>query len=79
YKTFDSAQSLTDGLCTLYKDDIVNAIKNGLCATVLTQVSDVEDETNGLVTYDRKVVKTDKAKMLDMAQTIFAVFREKTE
>lgn len=79
YKTFDSAQNLTDGLCALYKDDIVNAIKNGLCATVLTQVSDVEDETNGLVTYDRNVVKTDKAKMLDMAQTIFAVFREKTE
>jgi len=79
YKTFDSAETLTDGLCAMYTGDIVNAIKTGLCATVLTQVSDVEDETNGLVTYDRKVVKTDKAKMLNMAETIFAAFREKTE
>ena len=33
------------------------AIKRGLSATVYTEVSDVEDECNGLLTYDRKVVK----------------------
>ena len=26
----------------------------GLCAAVYTQVSDIEEETNGLLTYDRK-------------------------
>ena len=38
---------------------IVPAIAAGLAATVYTQVSDVEDEVNGLVTYDRRVVKAD--------------------
>ncbi|MCR4660809.1 MAG: glycoside hydrolase family 2 [Clostridia bacterium] len=32
----------------------------GLSATVYTEVSDVEDECNGLLTYDRKVLKIDK-------------------
>ena len=32
----------------------------GLSATVYTEVSDVEDECNGLLTYDRRVVKIDK-------------------
>ena len=30
---------------------------DGLCAAVYTQVSDIEEETNGLLTYDRKVRK----------------------
>ncbi len=79
YKTFDSAESLTQGLCDLYTNDIIPAISNGLCATVLTQVSDVEDETNGLVTYDRKVIKTDPAKMRDIADKLFAAFKNKTK
>ena len=39
----------------------------GLSATVYTQVSDVEDEVNGLVTYDRRVVKADVARMRALA------------
>jgi len=42
-----------------YLDEVIPQIKRGLCATVYTQVSDVEDETNGLLTYDRKVLKVD--------------------
>ncbi len=36
---------------------IEDLIPQGLCATVFTQLSDVEDEQNGIVTYDRKVQK----------------------
>ncbi len=32
---------------------------DGLSATVYTQLSDVEDEVNGLLTYDREVLKLD--------------------
>ena len=35
-----------------------------------TQVSDVEDEVNGLVTYDRKVVKADAGRMLRIAEKL---------
>ncbi len=79
YKKFKSGEELTKGLCDMYYNDIVPAIKNGLNAAVLTQVSDVEDETNGLVTYDRQIVKTDTEKMQAMAQTIFETFRKATE
>ena len=45
-------------------------MKNGLCAAIYTQVSDVEDEINGLVTYDRKVEKIEPAKMLPIADAL---------
>ncbi|MBE6895025.1 MAG: glycoside hydrolase family 2 [Ruminococcaceae bacterium] len=79
YKNFDSRDSLTDGIVNMYMTDIVNCIKNGMCATVYTQVSDVEDETNGLVTYDRQVIKVNEEKMQDMAKALFKTFEETTK
>ena len=31
--------------------------KEGLCASVYTQLTDIEEETNGIMTYDRRVLK----------------------
>ena len=39
--------------------DVIDNIPNGLCACIYTQLSDVEDENNGFVTFDREVVKVD--------------------
>ena len=62
---------------TLYFNEVIPAIKNnGLCATVLTQVSDVEDETNGLVTYDRQVVKIDSDRMQSICSAVYEAFNE---
>lgn len=63
YKFFDKREDFEDALVKLYLDEVVPSVRQGLCAAVLTQVSDVEDETNGLVTYDRQVVKVDAARM----------------
>ena len=41
----------------LYRDEIEPLKEEGLCAAIYTQLSDVEDETNGLLTYDRRVMK----------------------
>ncbi len=41
----------------LYEQQIIPAKSKGLCAAVYTQVTDVEDEVNGLLTYDRKAEK----------------------
>ena len=46
----------------------------GLCAAIYTQLSDVEDEINGLVTYDRRVVKPDAAAMGAIADELQAAF-----
>ena len=39
--------------------DILKNIPNGLSAMIYTQLSDVEDELNGFVTFDREVIKVD--------------------
>ena len=44
----------------------------GLCAAVNTQTTDVEGEVNGLMTYDRKVVKIDAAETRKMLQPLYA-------
>ena len=44
----------------LPRKQILPAVEQGLCAAIYTQLSDVENEQNGLVTYDRKVVKADE-------------------
>lgn len=57
YKTCDAPLSLEYALQALYDEQIRPAIAQGLSAAVYTQLSDVEHEVNGLVTYDRSVVK----------------------
>ncbi len=76
YKTFASEKELCEGIKSLYTDEIIPAIKNGLCACVLTQLSDVEDETNGLVTYDRQVIKTDEKLMQEISRELHKAFDE---
>jgi MFS family permease len=61
-------------LIALYDREILPAAQAGLCATVLTQLSDVEDETNGLLTYDRAVLKVDPTAMQEMAKRLFDAF-----
>lgn len=59
YKIYKTKESLTKAYTKLYNNVIIPQIKDGLCATVYTQVTDVEDELNGLMTYDREIVKID--------------------
>ena len=57
YKKFTTSEALTDGFSRLMENTIVPSVKKGYSATVFTQLSDVEEETNGLITYDRKKIK----------------------
>jgi hypothetical protein len=59
YKKFQSHEEYAAAYKRLYEEEIIANIPLGMAAGVYTQVSDVEDETNGLFTYDRKVVKLD--------------------
>ena len=63
YKTFESESELTDAVYSLFVRDTLPLIEEGLCATVYTQLSDVEDEINGLITYDRQKIKVDALKI----------------
>ncbi len=46
-------------------------IRSGLSAAVYTQTTDVEMETNGLFTYDRKVLKFPREKMFQLHQQLY--------
>lgn len=61
YRRYNSSEELTAAIIALHRDQIAPAIAQGLSATVYTQVSDVEDEDNGLMTYDRRIVKVEEA------------------
>jgi len=77
YKSFSDPKTFTKGLCDLYRNEVIPMIrKEGLCATILTQLSDVEDETNGLASYDRQVVKCDKSAMKNLAFELQKTFSE---
>lgn len=60
YIMFTSKESLTKAYVNLHEKQVIPLIKKGLCATVYTQVSDVEFEVNGIYSYDREILKVDK-------------------
>lgn len=57
YRRYRNAAALAGAFTRLHEQQIVPAIADGLSATVYTQLSDVEDELNGLLSYDRRVAK----------------------
>ena len=72
YGASDTKEALTKDIVYMYENMIIPYVKNGVCGCVYTQLSDVEDEINGLYTYDRKVCKVVKEDMLAMAEKIYA-------
>ncbi len=70
YQTFKT----TDELFDRYKgfmDDLTILIQNGLSAAIYTQTTDVEVETNGLMTYDREVIKVPVPKLAEVHKKLF--------
>ena len=57
YKKIAGPAEFNQAFCALMEQQILPAKEKGLAAAVYTQVSDVEGERNGLLTYDRRVCK----------------------
>ena len=70
YGKFTEREKFVDALTALYMEQVVPCVEKGLSAAVYTQVSDVEDETNGLRTYDRMIEKVTPAEMLPIAEAL---------
>ncbi len=70
YQSFKTKEELKKRYAGLVKD-LVRLIPQGLSAAVYTQTTDVEIETNGLMTYDRKVVKIPEAELHEMHQELY--------
>ncbi len=79
YGVCRDAESFMKRLEDLYLKEILPAIREGVCALVYTQLSDIEDETNGLYTYDREILKADKERMIKTAKVLCDAYRMSCE
>ena len=70
YKKFEDEQAFRAALLRLYREEILPAARAGLSGAIYTQLCDVEDEVNGLMTYDRKHLKVDAAQMAALAKEL---------
>ena len=57
---------------SVYAENLIDIIRKGVSAAVYTQTTDVEGEVNGLMTYDRKIVKMDEERLRAVNQRVVA-------
>lgn len=76
YKMYKGKDELSKAIDNLYRTEIIPQIKKGLSVTIYTQVSDVEDEINGIFSYDREVIKVDQETIKNINKDIYNEFNK---
>lgn len=74
YKSYKDKDALQKAYTNLIQEQIIPLLKEGLGAAVYTQFSDVEIESNGYYSYDRKVLKFDEQLVYDLNQEVYSAF-----
>lgn len=75
YVQFNSSKEVTDEYVK-YAEELKKLILQGFSAAVYTQTTDVEIEVNGLMTYDRELVKIDEARVKKVNQEICNILND---
>lgn len=75
YIQFNSSKEVTDEYLK-YAEELKQLIHQGFSAAVYTQTTDVEIEVNGLLTYDRKLVKVDEERVRKVNQEICNILND---
>ena len=70
YVQFNSSKEVTDEYVK-YAEKLYELIDRGFSGAVYTQTTDVEFEVNGLMTYDRKIIKVDEKKDVKIGGKFF--------
>ncbi|MBQ2676737.1 MAG: glycoside hydrolase family 2 [Clostridia bacterium] len=71
YGKYNDRKEFVKALRELYSEQVVPLVEKGLCAAVYTQVSDVEDETNGLISFDRRFEKVLPEEFVDISNKLY--------
>lgn len=66
YQMYKYKDQLTNAYKNLYEKQIIPLIDKGLSAVIYTQISDVENEVNGIMTYDREHIKMDERTLIEI-------------
>lgn len=69
YIQYNSSDAVTNEYVK-YAEMLLDFIRRGFTAAIYTQTTDVEVEVNGIMTYDRKVVKMDEARIKEINNRI---------
>ncbi len=69
YVQFKNSKEVTDKYVE-YAEHLIELIKTGFTAAVYTQTTDVEGEINGLMTYDRKIIKLEEDRLRAINQKV---------
>lgn len=69
YIQYNSSEAVTNEYVK-YAEMLLDFIRRGFTAAIYTQTTDVEVEVNGIMTYDRKVVKMDEARIKEINNRI---------
>lgn len=77
YGACETREAYVERLRGVYLDEVIPAAKAGVCASIYTQVSDVEDEVNGLFTYDREAEKVKPDEFADIGELLQRAVTEK--
>lgn len=70
YGHCETREELVAAIRRLYTEQVLPLVSRGLSAAIYTQVSDIEDETNGLVSYDRRCMKLLPDEFADVSQQL---------
>ncbi len=76
YQSFGSKEELTANYRRLWENEIYPNLARGLCSTVYTQTSDIEEEINGIFTYDRDEVKLIEEDVYELNQRLYREFED---
>ena len=79
YGKTDSEESLTDKIIEMHEKMVIPSIRNGLVACIMTQISDVEGEINGVYTYDRSICKVNQKKILEANQKLQKIYSDQCQ
>lgn len=60
YKSYKNKEDFLRAYEKMVRRDVIANIKKGLSASIYTQLSDVEEEANGFITFDREVIKVNE-------------------
>lgn len=75
YVQFKNSKEVTDQY-EEYAEKLMKLAKSGFSGAVYTQTTDVEGEVNGLMTYDRKVIKLEEDRLRAINQKVCNVLGE---
>lgn len=79
YTLCHDAAELEARVLRLYREEVIPAVRAGLGGAIYTQISDVEDETNGFYTYDREVCKIPPEHFAAIANELNEALTESTK